>query len=416
MVILFVGDILVLIGAFYAMALLRFDVGARNPLQIQLFILLFALWLVVFFIFDLYNIRRINPNPRNIGLLVAAMVVNTLIGVLLFYLISAGITPKTNLAILVTATLILMIVWRRTFYILFTKRFVRRILIIGNNPLTKHLIQEIKDHQQLGTVVAVWETIASTPLKLEVDLVIADGVDPEQLLTLSRALDTEILSLTEAYETIFAKIPIELMTEHQAVQLMTNRITPAQRYIYRVLEIMIATLIILATSPFLLIASIALWVEEGGSPFYSQPRVGKHGKIFYFYKLRSMHHNAEQHGAQWAKEKDTRITTVGRIVRTTHLDEVPQMINIIRGDLALIGPRAERPEFVKDLEQQIPYYYLRHTVKPGFTGWAQIKYRYARSVQDSKEKFEYDLYYLKHKNPLFDVGIVLKTAQIMFTH
>ena len=413
---LFLGDILMLLGAFYVMALLRFDVGARNPLQIQLFVVLFGLWLVVFFIFDLYNIRRINPNPRNIGLLMAAMVVNTLIGVLLFYLISVGITPKTNLAILVGATFVLMVLWRRVFYLLFTKRFMRRIVIIGNNPLTEHLIQEIKEHKQLGTVVATWQTIPADIEGIDVDLVIAEGIDPQTLLGLARTLDTQILSLTEAYETIFAKIPIELMDEHQAIHLMGTRTTPAQYYVYRILEILIASVILVATLPFLLIAVIALWIEEGGSPFYSQARVGQHGKIFYFHKLRSMRHNAEQHGAQWAQQKDTRITSIGRIVRKTHLDEVPQMINIMQGDLALIGPRAERPEFVKDLEQQIPYYYLRHTVKPGFTGWAQIKYRYARSIQDSKEKFEYDLYYLKHKNPLFDVGIVLKTAQIMFTH
>jgi lipopolysaccharide/colanic/teichoic acid biosynthesis glycosyltransferase len=126
--------------------------------------------------------------------------------------------------------------------------------------------------------------------------------------------------------------------------------------------------------------------------------------------------SAETNGAVWATAKDPRITPVGHILRTTHLDEVPQMYNIIKGDLALIGPRAERPEFVAELEQQIPYYYLRHTIKPGFTGWAQIKYRYARSIQDSREKFEYDLYYLKNKSPLLDIGIVLKTLQIIFTH
>jgi lipopolysaccharide/colanic/teichoic acid biosynthesis glycosyltransferase len=129
-----------------------------------------------------------------------------------------------------------------------------------------------------------------------------------------------------------------------------------------------------------------------------------------------MRTDAETHGAAWADKQDSRITRIGRVLRATHLDEVPQMYNIIKGDLALIGPRAERPEFVATLEQHIPYYYLRHTIKPGFTGWAQIKYRYARSIDDSREKFEYDLYYLKNKSPLLDIGIILKTLQIMFTH
>jgi lipopolysaccharide/colanic/teichoic acid biosynthesis glycosyltransferase len=171
----------------------------------------------------------------------------------------------------------------------------------------------------------------------------------------------------------------------------------------------------------MLIGAVAKWAEDGGPIFIKQHRVGKHGKLFTIYKLRSMQAlnkdgSAETNGAVWATAKDPRITPVGHILRTTHLDEVPQMYNIIKGDLALIGPRAERPEFVAELEQQIPYYYLRHTIKPGFTGWAQIKYRYARSIQDSREKFEYDLYYLKNKSPLLDIGIVLKTLQIIFTH
>jgi lipopolysaccharide/colanic/teichoic acid biosynthesis glycosyltransferase len=110
------------------------------------------------------------------------------------------------------------------------------------------------------------------------------------------------------------------------------------------------------------------------------------------------------------------VTRVGRILRKTHLDDVPQMINILKGDIALIGPRPERPEFVHELEKAIPYYFLRHTVKPGFTGWAQIKFRYARNIDDAKEKFEYDLFYLLKRNPLLNLGITLKTVQIIFTH
>jgi lipopolysaccharide/colanic/teichoic acid biosynthesis glycosyltransferase len=422
MAIVFIGDIFVLIGAFYVMALVRFDLGARSTDQLQFFVLLFALWLIVFFIFDLYTIRRINPNPRNIGLLLAAMGVNTLVGVLIFYIASAGITPKTNLAILVAVTLVLMVLWRRVFYLLFTQRFVRRILIIGNNPLTQHLIQEIKEHQQIGIVVAVWESIPSQLPETQVDLVIAEGIDPQTLLSITRTFNTEVLSLAEAYETIFAKIPLELMNEHTAIHLMVNRTTRAQQYIYRVLEIIIAAVVLIVTSPFVLIALTARWIEDSTPLFIAQHRVGKDGKIFNIYKIRSMkalnaNGSAEINGAaMWAHSKDDRITPVGHILRKTHIDEVPQMWNIIKGDLALIGPRAERPEFVRELEAQIPYYYLRHTIKPGFTGWAQIKYRYARSIADSREKFEYDLYYLKHKDPLFDVGIVLKTAQIMFTH
>ena len=125
---------------------------------------------------------------------------------------------------------------------------------------------------------------------------------------------------------------------------------------------------------------------------------------------------AETKEAIWAKENDTRITKVGKIIRKLHIDEIPQMINILKGDMALVGPRPERPDFVKILEDKIPNYGLRHIIKPGFTGWAQIKYRYARTEADSKDKFEYDLYYIKNKNIFMDMGIVLRTIQIIFTH
>jgi exopolysaccharide biosynthesis polyprenyl glycosylphosphotransferase len=417
--VLVLGDIVALIASFCVMAVVRFDVGAQGSriwYQMELFAVLFAVWVIVFFIFELYNLRRINPNPRNIGLLIAAMVINFFLGVLLFYLVpSGGITPKTNLIILIACAFIVLVIWRRIFYLLFTKRFVRRIGIIGTNPLIEHLTRELAAHPHLGTIIGHWNT-PEDMTRARAHLVIADNIDPQTLLRLSYDLNTETVSLTEAYETLFAKIPVELMTNQKAIELMTNRTTPAQRAIYRVFEIIIAVLVLIISSPFLLIAIIARYIEDGSPVFYSQTRVGKGGSIFHIYKIRSMKKQAEQYGALWAEKNDQRITKLGRILRTTHIDEIPQMWNVIRGDLALIGPRAERPEFVATLEKEIPYYYLRHTIRPGFTGWAQIKFRYARTVDDSREKFEYDLYYLKNKHPLLDMGIILKTLQIIFTH
>ena len=129
-----------------------------------------------------------------------------------------------------------------------------------------------------------------------------------------------------------------------------------------------------------------------------------------------MTRDAEKDGAKWAEKSDSRVTRVGKILRKTHIDEIPQMWNILKGDLALVGPRPERPEFVTMLEKEVPYYFLRHTIKPGFTGWAQVKFRYARTLDDSRTKFEYDLYYMKNRNIFMDLGIIIKTAQIIFTH
>ena len=127
--------------------------------------------------------------------------------------------------------------------------------------------------------------------------------------------------------------------------------------------------------------------------------------------------NAEEGGAKWSSgANDARVTTVGKLLRKTHIDEIPQMINILKGDIALVGPRPERPEFVEVLEKEIPYYSFRHIIKPGFTGWAQIKYRYANTTESSREKFEYDLYYIKNRNIFIDIGIIIRTIQIIFTH
>jgi lipopolysaccharide/colanic/teichoic acid biosynthesis glycosyltransferase len=424
-IVLVLGDIVSLIVSFCAMAVIRFDIssqGDRIWQQMGLFGVLFAVWLIVFFIFDLYTPQRINPNPRNIGLMFASMAVNVLLGVLLFYVVpNTGISPKTNLAILAICTLLSLVIWRRIFYLIFTKHIVRKIILVGKSPLIANLATELARHRHVGVVVGVWDVVPEDTISTEVDLLIADAVNPEALLALSRKLNTQTISLVEAYETILAKIPVELLTPERALQLMTDRSTPASRAIYRILEIIGASLVLIATSPFLLITGIAKWIEDGGPVFIKQRRVGKDGEIFSIYKLRSMKAlapdgSAETGGVQWAQQKDPRITPIGHILRTTHIDEIPQMYNIIKGDLAVIGPRAERPEFVEQLEQQIPYYYLRHTSKPGFTGWAQIKFRYARSIEDSKEKFEYDLYYLKNKGVLLDIGIILKTLQIMFTH
>jgi len=152
-----------------------------------------------------------------------------------------------------------------------------------------------------------------------------------------------------------------------------------------------------------------------GKLFYIQKRVGKSGKYFNIIKFRSMVSNAEKNGAEWSKKGDVRITPFGRILRKTRLDEVPQFINVLKGEMSLIGPRPERPKFVTKLEQELPYYALRHVIKPGLTGWAQVMHPYARTVKDQHEKLLFDLYYIKERNLLLDLKIVIKTiSTILF--
>lgn len=415
-----IGDFITFCIAFCIMALVRFNVGAQGTsiwYQLQLFLVLFLSWLVVFFIFNLYTPQRINPNPRNIGLIIIAMTINALIGVLLFYLVpQSGISPKTNLIILILAAIVLVSIWRRVCYILFIRHFARKVLLIGTHPFLQHLCDEFQKNPTIGIVIDAYETIPTVQPKKSIDLIIAEHVDAQALLHYARQCNAQPISLFEAYEVMLGKIPVELMTEERALMYMSTYRSLAEHVAYRIFEILGASIVLICTAPFICIAACAQWIEDRGPILYSQSRVGKNGVVFLTYKLRSMRVDAEEKGARWAQIGDSRITKVGAFLRKTHLDEIPQMWNIIRGDLAAIGPRAERPEFVTTLEKEIPYYYLRHTIKPGFTGWAQIKYRYARSVTESKEKFEYDLYYLKNKSPLLDIGIILKTLQIIFTH
>jgi exopolysaccharide biosynthesis polyprenyl glycosylphosphotransferase len=419
--VLFLGDTLALSISLWLMTLIRFNPGVNSALiavQTKLFIYLFIVWLIVFFIFDLYTIKRINPNPRNIGFLILAITLNTVIGVFFFYLFpTAGISPKVNLLIVSLFSFVFLAIWRRIFYHLFAQQFKRTIAVIGTSAASVQLIEELKKHPYVGVVAYVWETVPAH-IEANVDLIIAEPSKPLELLVATREMNCEVISLQQAYESLFGKIPVSLMTEGQAMRILskTNQNNMSVHVLYRFIEVCIASLIIIIASPFLLIAIIAIKIQDNGPLFYRQARVGRYGKPFELYKLRSMVVDAEKEGAQWAQKHDQRITTIGKILRKTHIDEVPQMINIIKGDIALIGPRPERPEYVSELEKQIPYYFLRHIITPGFTGWAQIKFRYARTVMDSREKFEYDLYYIANKNPILDFGIFLKTIQIIFTH
>lgn len=423
--VLLLGDIVMLVASFIAMVAIRFDVvseGVFIAAQARMFVLLYVIWLIVFFIFDLYNLRRVNPNPRNIGLLALAIISSTLVSVLVFY-ISAykGITPKTNLVIVALFSFILLVIWRRFFYNIFSLRFVQRIGVIGYGPAVDHLLEDLAKQPYIGKVVSIQKTYTDTVSIPPIDILIAHEVNLEGLFWVSQEKECEIFSLFEAYEELIGKIPVGLMSEEKAIEALTRRNQRIYRALERVIEIVFALLVLLISFPFLLLAAICILVEDGKPIYITQQRVGKNSKIFNLYKLRSMKAlapdgSAEQEGVQWAGKNDSRITKVGKILRATHIDEILQMINVLKGDIAFVGPRPERPEFVTTLEQKIPFYFLRHTIKPGFTGWAQIKFRYARSLLDSREKFEYDLYYLLNKNPLFDLGIFIKTVQIIFTH
>jgi exopolysaccharide biosynthesis polyprenyl glycosylphosphotransferase len=183
----------------------------------------------------------------------------------------------------------------------------------------------------------------------------------------------------------------------------------------RTFDIVVSAVALIACSPLFALVAALIWFESGWPILFRQERMGLNGRTFQIIKFRSMYRNAEENGPQWAAPADNRITKVGKWIRRTRIDELPQFLNVLRGEMSLIGPRPERPEFISLLEDQIAFYGLRHFVRPGITGWAQVKYQYGGSIEESKTKLEYDLFYIKHLSAMLDLAILFETAKVMIT-
>lgn len=209
------------------------------------------------------------------------------------------------------------------------------------------------------------------------------------------------------------KVEVEFISEEWLLQAYGFKILRSQmkNKIKRVFDIIMAIIIGIITLPIMAIAAIIVRLESPGPIIYSQARVGEKGKEFNVYKFRSMRNDAEKDGAKWAQENDPRVTKFGYFMRKTRIDELPQLVNVLKGEMSFIGPRPERRVFINELEKEIPYYNLRHMVKPGLTGWAQVMYPYGASVEDAKRKLEYDLYYIKNYTLSLDVIILFMTLK-----
>jgi exopolysaccharide biosynthesis polyprenyl glycosylphosphotransferase len=190
--------------------------------------------------------------------------------------------------------------------------------------------------------------------------------------------------------------------------------SPSDRLLKRLLDVVVSLAILLVTAPFLALAMLAVALEDGGPVLYRQDRVTRDGRIFRIFKLRTMRADAETNGAVWAEVADPRVTRVGRFLRRTRVDELPQLVNVLRGEMSIVGPRPERPEFVAELAREMPLYNERHIVKAGLTGWAQVNFRYGASVEDARQKLSYDLFYVKNFSILLDLLILAQTLRVLF--
>jgi exopolysaccharide biosynthesis polyprenyl glycosylphosphotransferase len=390
------------------------------------FLFVFLIWLFVFFLFNLYETQSIKPTIPNLRIISIASIVALTASITLFYIISSfGIAPKTNLIIFSVAFLLLFIFWRRIFYNIFSIYFRKGVSFIVEQNKDSDSVHDIKNYIQtypqsgffiLGIYSSLEEYIKRQDKTIVDTLVISKNSfkKTKDLILIYRTVKN-VLDLTYAYENILGKIPVDSIDETWFLHNVQSTNTTFRNIINYFIDKTVAFIVLVITFPLLLIVALLIKLNDRGSVFYTQSRVGKDGNTFKLYKFRSMIVNSELNGAVWTGKNDDRITRIGKIIRKLHIDEIPQMINILKGDLSFVGPRPERPEFVTQLEKTIPHYELRHIIRPGFTGWAQIKYRYANTVEDSKEKFEYDLYY-KNRNLFLDFGIILRTIQIIFTH
>jgi len=235
---------------------------------------------------------------------------------------------------------------------------------------------------------------------------------------LSQFLDCKLAGIPSSdalgfYERELGKIDIGLL--QPSWMLFSDGFKYSKRRLLakRLFDITLASVFFLILWPFMLLTAIAVRLDSPGPVLYHQIRVGFNGRHFRIYKFRSMRQDAEKNGAMWAQKNDARVTRVGAFIRNTRLDELPQLYNVLAGSMSFVGPRPERPEFVADLSRQIPFYEMRHKVKPGLMGWAQLKYPYGASAEDAKNKLQYDLYYTKNHSFLMDMLIMIQTVEII---
>jgi sugar transferase (PEP-CTERM system associated) len=313
----------------------------------------------------------------------------------------------------------------------------QNVLIFGSGPVAdqiKKLLEGTNHHYRLaGSILPSGEMAGGPPLssahgmeelvclaqqakvsKIVISLSERRGVLPVKDILGCKLDGIDVVDAMSFYEQITGKLMIERINPSWFIFSNGFRVTTFTRFYKRSIDLLFASLGLLLFLPLAPVIALLVRLDSPGPAFFRQQRVGKGEKPFMLIKFRTMRQDAEeQTGAVWAAENDPRVTRLGRFLRATRLDEVPQLVNVIKGEMSLVGPRPERPEFVEQLKEKIPYYSNRHCVKPGATGWAQVKYSYGASVADAMEKLRYDLYYIKNYSLFLDLLIILETVKVV---
>jgi sugar transferase (PEP-CTERM system associated) len=407
-----------------------------------------ALWKVVlvtalcelcFYYNDLYDLTRVHAKRElAVGVLqgigAAAIALAAVSAIVPSLLIGTG-TFTTMLVLL----LVIVPVWRLAFDGLTRDPHLEeRILVVGAGQLARIVAQQIRQQHDFAyrlvgfveeadvaadaiAVAPVVGSAAELPRiipSLRVDRIVVSLSDRRGRLPLQELLQAKLAGVrvedaATTYERLTGKILIDDLKPSWLIFSDGFRASRVTKAIKRLFDVALAMIGMVLAAPLMLLTALAVRLDSPGPIFYCQERVGEDGRVFTLCKFRSMRVDAEQGTPVWAKDNDDRVTRVGRFIRLARLDELPQLWNVLRGDMSFVGPRPERPFFVEQLAAAIPFYMARHAVKPGVTGWAQVKYRYGSSIEDALEKLRYDLYYIKHQSLVFDFTILIDTVKVI---
>lgn len=439
---LFILDVAALYGALAVALWIRYPgyLGSQFALHVLPFSILFVLWVLTFFAANLYDTLELRNDVRFFTALSRSMVVAAGFAIALFYFVPFfGISPRTNLFLFLIIAALLQTGIRSVFNQIISRSFKKAIAVVGTNAQSIELAEFIIRNPQLGYHLAYLIDIGeqrelipqSTPVKVhklgemedaiqrgEIDIIV---ISPEayqvkrviDLFYASLAKRIAFYNLASFYERATGKVPLGAINQVWFLENASGHQHVLYESFKRFTDILIASLLgifFLALMPFV---AGAVYLNSPGPIFYRQKRVGRGGKIINITKIRSMRLNAEENtGAVWTQENDPRITSMGRFLRTTRLDEFPQLWSVLKGEMSFVGPRAERPEFHDTLKANIPFYEERYLIKPGLAGVSQL-HLYGASVSDAAEKLQYDLYYIKNRSLMLDLGIILKTIALV---
>lgn len=438
-VILLGGEMLIALASFLLAVVIQWGADSYLVLNYEdgYWKVLFAAGLTLMFLyyFDLYDLQRL----RSRGEVVFRLLV--VVGMLAFVLAGLGVLfPQFlfgNSVFMVGLSILAfsLLGWRSVFGWMVRQPFLReRVYVLGSGSRAEEMVNALRQRTELGMEVVGWagamgngsmtrESLGAYLISLwqnrQVDRVIVAlsdrrGTMPVTELLQLRVRGVKIEDATALLEKVSGKLDVDALNPSWLIYSQGFRLNATFLFARRVFSMLVSLLQLLVVLPFIPLIALAVKLSSPGSVLYRQRRVGLHGATFDCYKFRTMRADAEADtGPTWAGDDDPRITPVGRFLRRTRLDEIPQLWNVLRGDMGFVGPRPERPEFVDWLSKEIPYYHLRHLVRPGITGWAQVCYEYGASLEQAKEKLRYDLYYIKNISLSFDLYIIFQTVKIV---